>query len=44
MAEAGHKGASALSEEAQRFWLARTALRGYLTARSSELHWRAQNL
>ena len=43
MAEAGHKEASALSEEAQRFWLARTALRGYLTARS-ELHWRVRNL
>ena len=42
MAEAGHKGA-ALSEEAQRFWLARTALRGYLTARS-ELDWRVQNM
>ena len=42
MAEAGHKEA-ALSEEAQRFWLARTALRGYLTARS-ELHWRVRNL
>ena len=35
--------ASALSEEAQRFWLARTALRGYLTARS-ELDWRVQNM
>ena len=43
MAEAGHEEASALSEEAQRFWLARTALRGYLTARS-ELHWRVRNL
>ena len=43
MAEAGHKEASALSEEAQRFWLARTALRGYFTARS-ELHWRVRNL
>ena len=43
MAEAGHKGASALSEEAQRFWLARTALRSYLVAKD-ELHWRAQNL
>ena len=43
MAEAGNKEASALSEEAQRFWLARTALRGYLTARS-ELHWRVRNL
>ena len=43
MAEAGHEEASTLSEETQRFWLARTALRGYLTARS-ELHWRARNL
>ena len=43
MAEAGHKESSALSEEPQRFWLARTALRGYLTARS-ELHWRVRNL
>ena len=43
MAEAGHEEASTLSEEAQRFWLARTALRGYLTARS-ELHWRVRNL
>ena len=39
MAEARHKQASALTEEAQRFWLARTALRGYLTARD-ELNWR----
>ena len=43
MAEAEHKEASALSEEAQRFWLARTALRNYLVAKD-ELHWRAQNL
>ena len=43
MAEAGHEEASTLSEEAQRFWLARTALRGYLTARS-ELDWRVQNM
>ena len=42
MAEAGHEEAT-LSEEAQRFWLARTALRGYLTARS-ELDWRVRNL
>ena len=44
MPEAAHKEASALSEEdAQCFWLARTALRGYLAARS-ELHWRVRNL
>ena len=44
MAEAEHKEASALSEEdAQCFWLARTALRGYLAVRS-ELHWRVRNL
>ena len=44
MADAGNKEASTLSkEEAQRFWLARTALRGYLTARS-ELDWRVQNM
>ena len=35
--------ASALTEEAHRFWLARTALRGYLTARD-ELCWRLLNL
>ena len=35
--------ASALTEEAHRFWLARTALRGYLTARS-ELDWRVRNM
>ena len=39
MAEAGHEEASTLSEEAQHFWQAQTALRGYLTARS-ELDWR----
>ena len=44
MPEAAHKEASALSEEdAQCFWLARTALRGYLAVRS-ELHWRVRNL
>ena len=44
MADAGNKEASTLSkEEAQRFWLARTALRRYLVAKD-ELHWRAQNL
>ena len=43
MAEARHKEASALSEEVQRFWLARTALRGYLAARG-ELHWRVLSL
>lgn len=43
MAEAGHKQASALTEEAQRFRLARTALRSYLTARD-ELCWRLLNL
>ena len=44
MPEAAHKEASALSEEdAQCFLLARTALRGYLAARS-ELHWRVRNL
>ena len=35
--------ASALTEEAHRFWLARTAMRGYLTARD-ELCWRLLNL
>ena len=43
MAEAGHEEASTLSEETQRFWLARTALRAYLTARS-ELDWRVRSL
>ena len=43
-AQAGDKEASAVSEEeARRFWLARTALRGYLVTKD-ELQWRVQNL
>ena len=43
MQEAAHKEACALSEDARRFWLARTALRSYLVVKD-ELHWRVQNL
>ena len=44
MLEAARKDACVLSkEEAQCFGVARTALRGYLAARS-ELHWRVRNL